>query len=456
MAPAVACGATAGLNRETVVRRWSAILVAAAGALLLATWPRPAWAEDAQLQKLIATAKPGAVITVTAGVHCVHLLIDKPMTLEGTIGAVLDGGGSGDVVRVTASRVILRGLVIRNSGQDLTSMNAGIYVAKSARDVSIIDNDFKNVLFGVYLDGAAGTKVMRNRIRGMTRLRRQDRGDGIHLWNDTDVVVQGNDISGTRDGIYIYISPHNRIVGNRIHAVRYGIHYMYSMNNVIANNVSFDNRAGYALMQSRNLQIRDNSSSGDRDYGILLNYVTFSRFSDNRIAHVRGETNVDGTVVPGAEGKGIFVYNSEYDRFAYNRVADCPIGIHVTAGSNHDVFYDNAFVRNRVQVKYVQNMPEEWSWHGVGNYWTDYLGWDMNGDGIGDVPYRPNDGVDILLWDYPDAALLMNSPAILVLRYVQRAFPIFAPPSVADSHPLMKPPASPAPADGRQRYALRN
>ncbi|MDE3114911.1 MAG: nitrous oxide reductase family maturation protein NosD [Pseudomonadota bacterium] len=424
-----------------------------AGALFLATGIDAA-AQAQSLQQAIAAARPGAVVTIASGVHHGRLRIDKPLTLTGVRGAVLDGDGRGDVIRIVAPHVTVKGLTLRDSGTDLTAMNAGIYVEKQADGAELIGNRLEGVLFGIYLDGASGTKVIGNRIRGIARLRRADRGDGIHLWNDRGTLVEGNDIAGTRDGIYIYISPQTRIVGNRLHGVRYGIHYMYSNDDEVAGNVSFGNVAGYALMQSHNLRVHNNSSSGDRDYGFLLNYVTFSRFRGNTVKHVQGETGAGGAAVQGAEGKGIFVYNSEYDRFSRNIIADCPIGIHVTAGSDHDVFDRNAFLHNRVQVKYVQNTQEEWSWRGVGNYWSDYLGWDMNGDGIGDVAYRPNDGIDILLWEYPDAALLMNSPAILALRYVQRAFPIFVPPGVADSHPLMKRPA-PAPADGRQRYAQR-
>ena len=438
-----------------IVRRWNAISAIMTAVLLLAAGMRAAAAQAPTLQGVIAAARPGAVVTVPPGVHHVHLRIDKPLVLVGAQGAVLDGDGSGDVIRIAAPHVTVKGLAIRNSGTELTVMNAGIYVEQQADGTALIGNQLEGVLFGIYLDGPADTRVIGNRIRGIARLRRADRGDGIHLWNDKNTLIADNDIAGTRDGIYIYISPQARIVGNRLHGVRYGIHYMYSNDDEVAGNTSFGNLAGYALMQSHNLRVHDNVSDGDRDYGMLLNYVTFSHFRGNRIAHVRGETDAGGAVISGAEGKGIFVYNSEYDRFTGNTVSHCPIGIHVTAGSDHDIFYGNAFLHNRAQVKYVQNMQEEWSWHGVGNYWSDYLGWDMNGDGIGDAPYRPNDGVDVLLWEYPDAALLMSSPAILALRYVQRVFPVFAPPSVADSHPLMKPPALPAAADGRQLNAQR-
>lgn len=429
------------------------------GCLLLTLLTAAAWAAPAggaPLSERIAEAAPGSVVKVAPGVYRANLHIGKALTLIGEPGAVLDGGGTGDVIRIAASDVTVRGFTVRNSGTNLTKMNAGIYIEQKTRNVEVADNRLEHVLFGIYLDGPSDVKVLNNRISGITSLRRPDRGDGIHLWNDKGVEVRGNEISGTRDGIYIYISPHNVIAGNVIHDVRYGIHYMYSNHDRLVDNRTYNTLAGYALMQSDHLQVVDNRSKHDASYGILLNYVTYSDFQGNLIRGVTGEKGVDGSIIPGGEGKGIFVYNSEFNRFHGNVVRNCPIGIHVTAGSDHNRVYGNGFIANRVQVKYVQNMQEEWSWHGEGNYWSDYLGWDMNRDGRGDAVYRPNDGVDVLLWKYPSARLLMSSPAILALRYVQRAFPVFTPPSLQDSHPLMKPPAITPASQGSRTYAKRH
>jgi nitrous oxidase accessory protein len=115
------------------------------------------------------------------------------------------------------------------------------------------------------------------------------------------------------------------------------------------------------------------------------------------------------------------------------------IGIHLTAGSENIVVYGNSFTDNPTQVKYVSNQKQEWSLDGVGNYWSNYLGWDMNNDNKGDVAFEPNDGIDKLLWQYPEMKILMDSPAVLILRWVQRQFPVLKPPGVKDSFPLMSP-----------------
>ena len=394
------------------------------------------------LEQIVAAAAPGATVSVPAGVHAVHLRLDKPITLVGEPGAILDGGGVGDVVRIGAAQVAVRGLTIRHSGTDLTAMNAGIFVERQARDVTLEGNRIEESLFGVYLDGAANVRVAHNVIRGMRSLRVADRGDGIHLWNDTGCTIEGNDVADSRDGIYVYVSPHNTIARNVVHEVRYGIHYMYSQHNLLRDNVSRGNLAGYALMSSDHLKVIGNTAEDDESYGFLLNYISHSEIAGNLIRRINGQRDTQGGLIDGTEGKGLFVYLSQFNTLHDNLAADSQIGIHVTAGSENNRLWGNRFVDNRIQVKYVQNLAQEWSAHGRGNFWSDYLGWDLDADGIGDIPFRPNDGVDVLLWKYPSARNLMSSPAVLLMRYVQRAFPVFTPPSVQDSHPLMQAPAS--------------
>jgi nitrous oxidase accessory protein len=397
----------------------------------------PAHARES-LEQLVAAAAPGATISVPAGVHAVHLKLDKPLILIGEPGAILDGGGTGDVLRIAAANVTVRDLTLRRSGNDLTAMNAGIFIERTARDVVISGNRIEDSLFGVYLDGAANVRVERNVIRGMRELRVADRGDGIHLWNDTGCTIEGNDIAGSRDGIYVYVSSHNTITRNVVHDVRYGVHYMYSQYNLLQDNVSRGNLAGYALMSSHHLRVIGNSSADESSYGFLLNYIAHSEIAGNRVYRIKGQSDDAGGTIEGTEGKGLFVYLSQFNTFHDNLVADSQIGIHMTAGSENNRLWGNHFEDNRIQVKYVQNLAQEWSERGRGNFWSDYLGWDLDADGIGDIPFRPNDGVDVLLWKYPSARNLMSSPAVLLMRYVQRAFPVFTPPSVQDSHPLMK------------------
>ena len=416
------------------------LIAAIALSALAAALGTPVQAATDPLLRAIAAAAPGATVRVSPGVHHVNLLLTKAVVVEGEPGAVLDGGGRGDVVRIASPGVVVRDLTIRNSGRHLTPMNAGVFIEGKATGAVVEHDRVVDSLFGIYIDGAAHVKVLNNVVRGITSLRVADRGDGIHLWNDHNCTIRGNDVGPARDGIYFYISPDNLLADNRIHDVRYGMHDMYSNHVAIVGNVSYRNVAGYALMSSDHLKIKGNVASNDSSYGFLLNYVTYSRIDGNRVKDIVDTTDQNSGIGSGMSGKGIFVYNSEFNTIRGNDIVDSTIGIHVTAGSEHNTVYANAFIDNRTQVKYAENVAQEWSLHHRGNYWSNYLGWDMNGDGIGDVPYKPNSGVDILIWKYPSARLLLSSPATLLLRYVQHAFPIFAAPSITDSFPLMRPP----------------
>jgi nitrous oxidase accessory protein len=349
---------------------------------------------------------------------------------------VIDPGGQGNAVDIVAERVTFSGCVVRNWGSNLNELDAGIFVAPEARGAVIENNRLQGPAFGVWLDATPDVTVRNNRIRGDVSMRPNDRGNGIHLFNTTGALIEGNDIRQTRDAIYIETANNNTIRGNEMSDLRYGIHYMYSMNNLLEGNVTRNTRTGYALMQSKRLKVINNRSVNDENYGILMNFITQSELRGNVVTGVsQGRTG--GVAIEGAEGKAVLIYNSLYNSFEGNLFADSNIGIHLTAGSEDNEVFGNAFVNNQRQVKYVATRTQEWSESGRGNYWSDYLGWDRNQDGIGDVPYEPNDNVDRLLWKYPEARVLMFSPAVDTLRWVQDAFPVVKAAGVTDPHPLM-------------------
>jgi nitrous oxidase accessory protein len=398
--------------------------------------------DSASLSAALQRANHGDTVRVPPGVYPGNFVIDRSIRLIGDDGAVLDGQGQGDVLRVKAPGVIIEGLEIRNSGHNLTVMNAGVFVEPGAKDIEIRNNFLDANAFGIWLDACRGPRITGNRIHGEPGRRSQDRGNGIHLYAVTQGLVSGNEIWETRDGIYIDTSQDNRLQDNELHDLRYGVHYMYSYNNAVTGNHSYRTRTGYALMQSKYLTVTGNRSENDNNYGILLNYITHSTIRDNRISGTRrGQAYVTGGAdVLGAEGKALFIYNSAFNEIAGNRLEGADIGVHLTAGSEDNRIYENAFVGNRAQVKYVATREQEWSQQGRGNYWSDYVGWDLDSDGIGDRPYEPNDAVDKLLWKYPIARVLMNSPAVETLRWVQQQFPVLRPQGVRDSYPLMHPP----------------
>jgi nitrous oxidase accessory protein len=259
-----------------------------------------------------------------------------------------------------------------------------------------------------------------------------DAGNGVYVWNAPGAAVIGNDVRYGRDGIYVISSRENTFQGNRFRDLRYAVHYMYTHDSEVAGNISIGNHAGYNIMYSDRLTVTGNLSLGDRDKGLLFNYANLSE--------------IVGNVVKAAPEKCVFLFNANKNRLRGNWFEDCDIGIHFTAGSERNLISGNAFIGNRTQVKYVGTRHLDWSDKGRGNYWSDNPAFDLDGDGLADTAYRPNDLIDEVLWVAPRAKLLINSPAVQVIRWAQAQFPALYPGGVVDSAPLMTPPAIAVPA----------
>ncbi len=393
----------------------------------------------ASLQALVDAARPGDTIRLAPGRHAGPLRVDRPLSLVGERGAMLVGPGTGSVVTIAADDVRVEGLEITGSGRDLPAMDSAVLVTREARRAVVRGNRLLGNLFGVYLHGAAGSIVEANEIVGRTDLRLSEAGNGVSIWNAPGAQVLGNTIRNGRDGIFVKTSRENVFADNTFSQVRFAIHYMYTNDSRIVGNRSRGNHVGWAIMYSDRLEIRDNVSEGDRDHGMLLHSTNLSK--------------VVGNVVRDGREKCVFVYNATRNELRENWFERCPIGIHFTAGSDGNVMTGNAFVANRVQVKYVGTRFVDWAHEGRGNYWSDNAAFDLDGDGVADRPYRPNDVMDEVLWTLPAAKALLNSPAVQMVRWAQARFPALYPGGVVDSAPLMRPPRlpvdSPAPSGAR-------
>jgi len=378
------------------------------------------------LARMVAAADTGDRLKLAAGDHAGSLVVDRPLAISGAPGARIVGTGSGHVLTLDAPGIRLEGLAITGSGLSLASEDSGIFVTAKAAGAEILGNRLDDNLIGVYLKGAHDAVVRGNTIFGRRDLRLNERGNGVQVWNAPGAVVEDNEIRWGRDGIFVTTSKRNSFRGNRMSELRFAVHYMYTNDSEVSGNRSSGNHVGYAIMYSNGLDVSGNLSEGDRDRGILLNYANGSRIA--------------GNLVRGGPEKCVFIYNANKNAFTGNRFEGCEIGIHFTAGSERNAISDNAFVGNRTQVKYVGSREIEWSSAGRGNFWSDNAAFDLDGDGIADGPYRPNDLVDQIVWRHPLAKLLLNSPATQLLRWAQSAFPGLVPGGVTDSRPLIAPP----------------
>jgi nitrous oxidase accessory protein len=376
------------------------------------------------IAQAVKRAATGDTIRVARDHYHEHILIDKPLNLIGVGRPTISGDNQpGDVIRITAPDVRVEGFIVRDSGGDLTAQNAGIYIAPGSDRALIRNNDLIYTLFGLWIEKARDVQIINNLITGKRDFQSSQRGNGIQLYNTTGARIIGNNISFTRDGIYVDVSHHAQFRGNKMHHLRYGTHYMNSYFNVWENNESYLNRGGLALMEVRNLIVRNNIAWGNSDHGIMLRTIQDSLIENNVVA---------GNV------RGFFIYDAEYNTLQNNLVVANRVGVHLWAGSIHNKVEGNDFIANRDQIKYVASRDELWGSE-RGNYWGNYVGWDRDANGVGDVPYEANDIVDRMTWKYPMVKLLLNSPAVQTLRLVAQQFPVLRAPSIVDRKPNMRP-----------------
>ena len=422
------------------------------------------------VQAALDRAGAGDVVALAEGVHRGPLHIERAIILEGHPGATLEGSGRGNVITLSAPGAVVRRLTVRGSGRDLEAMDAGIFVKQSATGAVVEANRIEGNLYGIYLHGAENAVARGNVIEGLKDGRVNEAGNGVSVWNAPGARVEDNDIRFGRDGIFAVASKRNVFRGNRFRGLRFAVHYMYTDDGEVVGNVSVGNTVGFAIMYSHRLIVRDNVSDGDLNHGFLFNFANSSEIAANTVrgrqlpasrwappglrgaeAREHGLPAAEeavGTLAGGVRNgpeKCVFIYNANKNTFRNNWFEGCEIGVHFTAGSEGNAITGNAFVRNRNQVKYVGTRYLDWSTDGRGNYWSDNPAFDLDGDGVGDSAYRPNDIIDKVLWTAPHAKVLVNSPAVQIIRWAQAQFPALLPGGVVDSRPLMTPPVMPLP-----------
>ncbi|NLX17499.1 MAG: nitrous oxide reductase family maturation protein NosD, partial [Ramlibacter sp.] len=287
----------------------------------------------------------------------------------------------------------------------------------------IVKNSFLSYnLFGLWIEKANDVQILNNNITGKRDFDSAQRGNGVQLYNTEGARIYDNEISFVRDGLYIDVSHQAEFKRNKMHHSRYGTHYMNSYYNLWEDNDVWSNRGGLALMEVRNQVIRNNRAWNNQDHGIMLRTLQDAVVEDNIVMY---------------NERGLFVYDVEYTDLKRNVVAYNHIGVHLS-GSARNPVDGNDFIENHEQIKYVGTRDIKWGGP-QGNYWSNYRGWDRDGDGKGDIPYEANDVVDRLTWRYPTVRLLLASPSVQVLRMIGAQFPILRVPSVVEESPRMLP-----------------
>lgn len=377
------------------------------------------------IAEALRLAPEGARIVVQAGTYReVGLVVARAVELVGEGRPVVDGGGRGHIFTVTSPGVTIQGFAIRNTGQSSVEDRAGIRLDE-ADGCLVRDNHLDDTFFGIYVARTTGCLIENNRVTG-TRLSEALSGNAVHLWNSRDITITNNTLRGHRDGIYLEFAKVSTITGNdSSDNIRYGLHYMFSDSSSYRNNTFRRNGAGVAVMYTRHVVMAGNrfeASIGQAAFGLLLKDISDSRIEANRIA-----ANTVGLYLEGVNRVEIIGNTIERNGWA----------VKLMANSTDNLLAGNSFVGNSFDVT---TNGRQHSSRFEGNYWDQYRGYDLAGDGIGDVPFRPVRLFAFLIARHEATLVLQRSLLVDLLDAAERVLPVLSPETLVDHRPLMRAP----------------
>lgn len=392
---------------------------------------------DDDVEDVVENAEEGDTIIFAKGEYKLNLLLTEPLTIKGEDGAVIDAGGKGTGITIRRSRTKIHNLTIQNYGGNLYKRDSGVRVMDGCEGVSLTNLKLAGPGFGIRADRLENLEIRDCEITGNPRRHILDRGDGVFLNYVKRSKLINNTVKNVRDGFYFENTDATESRGNYFSNTQYGIHWMYTRDDIGYDNIAVNSVGGFALMSSQRIMCRDNTARDNVEFGILLNVCEACTLKNNL---VEGVHNPKGKAALDTEGKGLFIYGPGASRVIGNAFTGADIGIGVALGGEKTVIAGNVFAKNTIQVRYVGKTALEWSENGRGNYWSTFMSWDADGNGIADTPYQPNDSLDRIFWIYPEARFLMESPVTSLLRWFAARLEIDRGKGVTDSYPLMAAP----------------
>ncbi|GAB4378713.1 MAG: right-handed parallel beta-helix repeat-containing protein [Salibacteraceae bacterium] len=372
-------------------------------------------------------AKNGDRLVIKGGIHeASEIVINKAVEIVGEPDAVLDGQGK-TILYINHDSVTVRDIELRNVETNYVEDRAALK-ANTSNYLIVQNVKVRQSFFGILIENSKHGLVVNCDIQGEAdagNYLESSNGNAIHLWYCAHMQILNNVVKKHRDGIYFEFVKNSTISGNLSQAnMRYGLHFMFSSHNVYADNVFTENGAGVAVMYSDHVTMTRNKfikNWGESAYGLLMKDIKDSKleyniFSGNTIA-ISSDNSIR-----------VVIRNNRFSKNGY--------ALRIMGNSTDNLIHDNDFIENTFDV--ITNSKSSFNDFN-GNYWEEYTGYDLNKDGIGDVPHRPIKLFTYIVAQSPASVILLRSTFIDLLNLAEKVAPVITPESLVDNHPKMKP-----------------
>ncbi|MEP6990903.1 MAG: nitrous oxide reductase family maturation protein NosD [bacterium] len=364
----------------------------------------------------------GRVVVMAGRYHEQDIVIDRPVELIGRDLPLIDGDGEHGIITIKADDVTVRGLRLAHVATSYVEDRAAIRV-ENARRCALLDNQVDDAFFGIYLANVTDCRIERNTLQASHKTETSS-GNGIHLWTTRNAVIADNTVHGFRDGIYFEFVHDTHVRRNTSEGnLRYGLHFMYSDDCEYVRNTFRRNGAGVAVMYTHRVQMIGNRFEhnwGAATYGLLLKEI-----SDARLEHNLFYRNTTALVADGANR-----LVADRNDFIENGWA-----VKLDASTVDGALTRNNFIANTFDMASNSRDP---STVVAGNYWDAYRGYDLDRNGVGDVPFRPVRLFSMIVEHHAPALILLRSGFVELLDAAERVLPALTPATLADARPAMR------------------
>ncbi len=285
------------------------------------------------IQEGVDAAFDEDTVFVYNGTYYENVIVDKTINLtgEGMNNTIIDGGGSGIVVRINADRVDITGFTVING-------NYGIYLDSSFKS-NVTGNNASNCWVGVFLAFSNSNIIRDNNV--------SNNWDGIHLFLGGGNTIIGNNVSNNGDGIYLDNSDNNNITGNNISNNDYGIFSDRSKgNNIIDNKIDLNNYYGIFLESSNATNVSGNAMIRNGIFirgNLLGNWNTHEIDSTNTVNGKAVEywKNQTSGIIPAGAGE-VILANCTNVNVEYQDLTSGSVGVELGFSSNNSITGNNA------------------------------------------------------------------------------------------------------------------